>query len=319
VGDLALVYRLLLAAVFAVAAVGKLADRDGARDAMRGFGVPVALTGSVAVVLPATEIAIAAALIVPATAWWAAVAALVLLLTFAAAIAINVRHGRTTPCHCLGRLHTAPTGPSTLVRTSALAALAGAVVARGHAHATSDPLAVGLGLALLATLAAGAAAFTALVAQNGRLLVRLEALEHQLGSRATARGAGVGDGLSVGAPAPAFAIDDLDGTSRTLDDLRATGRPVVVLFIDPNCGPCRALRPDIATWQREHAGALEIVVLERRRDVADAYDAHATPTAVLVHADGTIASPPAIGAPAIADLIEQTAGGPTLTARSLAA
>src|SRR3954471_5740538 len=117
---LVLVIRLVLAAVFAVAAVGKLADRAGARDAVRGFGVPVALAGVVAVVLPAGELAIAAALTVPATVWWAAVAAAGLLLCFAAAIAINLGRGRTPPCHCFGRLDTAPMGPSTLARTAAV-------------------------------------------------------------------------------------------------------------------------------------------------------------------------------------------------------
>lgn len=312
-----LVARLALAVIFAVAAVGKLGDRDGSRDALRRFGVPGALTGVVAILLPAVELATAATLTAPATAWYGAVAASLLLLVFAAVIAINLRHGRTPPCHCFGRLHTAPSGPSTLVRTGALAALAGALVARGRADpggnfldwaaslSRAHPVAVAMGAALLAMLAAGVAVFAVLVAQNGRLLVRVEALERRLASGPDAAGTGVGDGLPIGAPAPAFDVDDLDGRARTLDDLRAAGRPVVVLFSDPGCGPCRALRPDIATWRREHAGTLEIVVLERRRDVAHAYDAHATPTAVVVSADGRIGSPPAVGAPAIAELVQR--------------
>ena len=32
----------------------------------------------------------------------------------------------------------------------------------------------------------------------------------------------------------------------------------MLLFTDPGCGPCNALLPDIAKWQRELVGALTI-------------------------------------------------------------
>jgi hypothetical protein len=315
---LTLAARLVLAGVFAVAAVAKLADRDGFRQTLTDLAVPAALTAPLAALVPAVEVAIAAALIAPPTAHWGALAALGLLLCFCAALAVNLARGRTPPCRCFGALHATPTGAATLARTGALAILAGAIVALGHGdpHDTRllaglgppsghDALAIALALSPLAIIAAGAALFAALVAQNGRLLVRVEALERRLAPAPAPPGAATGDGLPIGTPAPAFTIADTDGGPLGLDDLRATGRPIVLLFSDPGCGPCRALAPHIDAWRREHAGRLAIVVLERRPDVARAYNAHATPTAVLIGADGTIASPPAVGARAITDLVRR--------------
>jgi uncharacterized membrane protein YphA (DoxX/SURF4 family) len=44
--------RLLLAAVFVVAGLAKLADRAGSRQAMRDFGVPVRLAAPFGLLLP---------------------------------------------------------------------------------------------------------------------------------------------------------------------------------------------------------------------------------------------------------------------------
>jgi thiol-disulfide isomerase/thioredoxin len=133
------------------------------------------------------------------------------------------------------------------------------------------------------------------------------AIERQL-APAPARGADhTTHGLPVGAPAPPLAVAD---HPVGLDDARAAGRPVVLVFIDPDCGPCHALLPDLESWRRRHADALSIVVLDRQRDVARRYRVHATPTAITVAADGTIASPPALGASAIAKLVAHTAGPP---------
>src|SRR5262245_37996187 len=55
-------------------------------------------------------------------------------------------------------------------------------------------------------------------------------------------------GLSVGTLAPAFALTGLDERMLTLEALRAAGKPVLLTFIDPNCGPCDALLPELAQW-----------------------------------------------------------------------
>ena len=55
---LALVARVLLAAVFAVAGAAKLRDRPGTRQAVVDFGAPERLAGPLAVLLPLAELEI---------------------------------------------------------------------------------------------------------------------------------------------------------------------------------------------------------------------------------------------------------------------
>src|SRR5437867_13356298 len=108
--------RFLLAAVFLVAAVGKLADRQGSRQAVADFGVHERLVTPVAAMLPLIEVMVAALLVFSATARAGAVGALALLVIFIAAITINLARGRKPDCHCFGQLHSAPVGTSTVVR-----------------------------------------------------------------------------------------------------------------------------------------------------------------------------------------------------------
>jgi len=48
------------------------------------------------------------------------------------------------------------------------------------------------------------------------------------------------EGLPAGTPAPSFALPDLDGQTRSLDEFR--GRRLLLVFSDPSCGPCNAWR-----------------------------------------------------------------------------
>jgi uncharacterized membrane protein YphA (DoxX/SURF4 family) len=124
--------RLLLAAVFVVAALGKLADRPGSRQAIIDFGLPSSLAGPFSILLPLAELAVAAALIPTSTAWWGAIGALALLLLFVVAIGVNLARGRKPECHCFGQLHSAPAGWKTLGRNGALAAVASFVFWEGR-------------------------------------------------------------------------------------------------------------------------------------------------------------------------------------------
>src|SRR5215204_5087522 len=136
-----LVARLLLALVFLVAGVAKLADRSGSRQAIIDFGLPSSLAPLLGVLLPLCELMVAAALIPVSTAWWGAVGAVALLLLFVAGIGINLARGRKPDCHCFGQLHSAPAGWMTLARNGALAAIAGFVLWEGRESA--GPSAVG--------------------------------------------------------------------------------------------------------------------------------------------------------------------------------
>ena len=277
-----LIARLLLASVFVVAGVAKLADRAGSKQGLIDFGVPATLATPLGILLPLAELAVAAALIPTSTAWWGALGALALLLLFVIGISVNLARGRKPDCRCFGQLHSAPAGWSTLLRNGALAAVAAFILWQGRegvgpsavgwlgALSTAQLLALIGGLLVLALLAAGGWILIHLLRQNGRLLVRLEALEQRI---AAGEGAALADaepaengapqaaGLPVGTVAPTFKLRGLYGETLTLEALRARGKLVMLLFTDPNCGPCNALLPEIGRWQQEYADRLSISLI----------------------------------------------------------
>jgi len=318
--------RLALGGLFATAALAKAADRDGTRAALRGFGVTERLAGLSALLLPAAELAVAGALLPQFSARWGAVGAITLLALFVAGITAAIARGRTPDCHCFGRLHSSPAGWATLARNVALTALAGVVAWRGPGTSLASPFAglstperagILAGLLIIPLFILQAWFSLQLLRQNGRLLLRLEALED--GSSAP-----IEQGLPLGAPAPAFSLPDLHGATQTLDSLRGLGRPLLLVFTDPQCVPCNALLPDVARWQR--AGtltvalitsgsaeenrvrseelALENVLLQDEREVAASYGVNGTPMAVAVDRDGRIASRVAAGREAITALFD---------------
>jgi methylamine dehydrogenase accessory protein MauD len=333
--DIALLFaRLLLAGVFLVAGVAKLADREGSRQAVVGFGVPAALAAPLAIFLPLAELAVAAALIPTATAFWGALGALALLLLFVAGIGTNLARDRRPDCHCFGQLHSAPAGWSTLARNGVLAGVAALLVWRGlegevgpsvvgwiGALSTDELLILASAMVVLVLLTAQWLFLFGLLRQNGRLLTRLNAVEERLAS------AGLASGLPIGVPAPAFALKDLSGEEVTLDGLRARGKPVMLLFTDPDCEFCAELLPEVRSWQQQYAEKLTIsvvgqgtaeensaevsehgvenVLLQEDWEVADAYEIDATPGALIVSPEGTIGSPVAEGPDEVQALVEQ--------------
>jgi len=75
------------------------------------------------------------------------------------------------------------------------------------------------------------------------------------------------NGLKAGAPAPAFRLPDLHGEMVALEDYR--GRRVLLVFTDPNCGPCEELAPKLVGLHRENRDAGPAVILVGRGDVAE--------------------------------------------------
>src|SRR4051812_45326341 len=129
--DAVLAARLLLAALFVLAGVGKLADLPGFRGTLRGFGVGERPARIGAIALPIAELAVAAALVVQPWAMWGAAAALLLLVAFSGAILNALARGDAPDCGCFGALHSAPVGRRQVVRNVALAAPAVFVLAAG--------------------------------------------------------------------------------------------------------------------------------------------------------------------------------------------
>lgn len=339
-----LIARLGLAAVFAVAAMAKLLDLAGSREAVTGFGIPERLARPLGTLLPFGELAVAIALLPASWARYGAIGAFALLTLFMIAIARSMARGEAPDCHCFGQLHSEPAGPRTLARNGVLAAIAAFVAIAGWKSAGPSVTAwvADLTGASLVAFLAGIAVATltmltvwgllALLRQNGRLLLRIDELEARLDAAGAPPPARPHYGLPLGDPAPSFTLSGLYGETVTLESLTAAENPVMLLFTDPNCGPCNALMPQIAGWQHEHADELTIAVLTRGAaednrskvrehgvtsvwlddglTVYSAYQGSGTPGAVLVDADGSIASGVVSGADAIALLVDEAVGAP---------
>lgn len=169
-----------------------------------------------------------------------------------------------------------------------------------------------------------------LTRQNGRILLRLEALERKLAQSTLEAAAAaapkatvqpVRTGLPVGSLAPDFRLADLAGGERALSQWR--GRPVLLVFFDPRCGFCRQFAPSLAALNPnpvaggpaplvvsgsaaeenrelvEQHGLRCTVLLQQGSEVAGPYRAHGAPMGYLIDADGRIASELAVGAPAL--------------------
>jgi thiol-disulfide isomerase/thioredoxin len=343
-----LITRILLAAVLALAAVTKLLDRPGSRQALIDFGAPGRIATPLATSLPLAELATAGALLPARTARLGAIAALALLTAFAGAIARSMIRGEAPDCHCFGQLHSAPAGWPTLARNvllggAAVFVLAGgwhdagpsAIAWIGHLdEAGTVALAGGAGLALVA--GASAAFMVALLRQQGRLLLRIDELEARLDQGGVAAATPVPDqrqqGLPVGQQAPGFSLSGLYSETVTLEALIAADKPVLLVFTDPGCGPCNALLPQIAQWQEDHATGMSIAVITRGTaddnrakarehgvggvwldsDLAvyNAYQVPGTPAAMIVDAQGRIATHVACGAEEITALVDQATRQP---------
>lgn len=134
------------------------------------------------------------------------------------------------------------------------------------------------------------------------------------------------DGLAPGTKAPTFELDDVRGGKILLEDYR--GRRLLLVFSDPDCGPCNALLPDLARLQSD----IEIVMVSRgdadtNRAKAEehglefplivqlgwklskAYGIFATPVAFLIDEEGVIARPVARGRDEIVALAQAAPAG----------
>lgn len=143
-----LVGRLVLAAVFGLAAVAKLADRAGSRRALEAFGIPERLVATGVILVPLAELGVSAALLTRSSFRLGAAVALALLVAFSIVVVANLAAGRRTDCHCFGRLHSSPIGLATLVRNGVLGALSILVMLEGRGPGMSDAAAAGLAGAL---------------------------------------------------------------------------------------------------------------------------------------------------------------------------
>jgi peroxiredoxin len=137
------------------------------------------------------------------------------------------------------------------------------------------------------------------------------------------------NGLKPGTRAPDFRLPDLQGQTVSLNDYR--GRRVLLVFSDPNCGPCDELAPHLSRLHQQHeSNRLAIilvgrgskeenlskaeefgfqfpVVLQDKWKLSKEYGIFATPVAFLIAKNGLIAKDVAVGKNAILALATDAA------------
>jgi peroxiredoxin/uncharacterized membrane protein YphA (DoxX/SURF4 family) len=179
--------------------------------------------------------------------------------------------------------------------------------------------------------AGGAEAIRTLVKQaaEGKVPVprpRLAALPRPVKAQRPAANAQAPRGIaSIGKDAPIVELNNLDGETVKLADF--AGHPTAVLFWNPGCGFCQRMLDDLRAWESdkpedapnllvistgevERNRELELsspVVLDSGFNVGRAFGASGTPSAVLVGADGKIASGLAVGGPTVISLLKNEA------------
>jgi peroxiredoxin len=134
------------------------------------------------------------------------------------------------------------------------------------------------------------------------------------------------EGLPLDAEAPAFDLPAYEGGRTSLKELLDFGKPILLIFTNPKCGPCIRLFLEIKDWQVTHNDQLTIVLLSNgtikdnfvnvarnglgqvllqdKNEVAQLYGGTLTPTAVIVNPEGRIASGIAAGADEIRALLQ---------------
>jgi peroxiredoxin len=137
-------------------------------------------------------------------------------------------------------------------------------------------------------------------------------------------GAGAPNRLPTGVQAPPVRLPDLDGEEAELASFK--GHPALMLFWNPACGFCQRLLTDMTAWERRRSkddpallivstGSVEAnralgfqsrIVLDAAFATGTKFGVQGTPSAVLIDADGRVASDVAVGANAILELVGAT-------------
>jgi peroxiredoxin/uncharacterized membrane protein YphA (DoxX/SURF4 family) len=128
-------------------------------------------------------------------------------------------------------------------------------------------------------------------------------------------------GPKVGEEAPEVRLADLKGDEVSLQGF--VGKETLVLFWNPVCGFCQQMLPDLKELEasspkgaptllvisvgseeaNEEMGLTSPVLLDQQFATGRAFGASGTPSAVLVDAEGKVASEVAVGAPAVMGLL----------------
>lgn len=169
------------------------------------------------------------------------------------------------------------------------------------------------------------------LAEGGQVAIEAQAVGN--GHREQGAGSGLAksqiarNGLAQGTSAPTFKLPRVDTGELSLDEYR--GQKVLLVFSDPECGPCNLLAPQLEKLARRtpdiqvimvsrgerEANRLKVeeqqltfpVVLQRHWEISRLYAMFATPIAYLIDEHGIIAADVAAGPELILNLLTTAA------------
>jgi peroxiredoxin len=186
-----------------------------------------------------------------------------------------------------------------------------------------------LGALVLAVLSLGWLVVQVL-RQQGRLLLRLEALEARGGALDAPDAGDPRGGLPLATPFPPFRLASLEGDEVGLEDFR--GKRVLLVHWSPECGYCRQIAPDLGRLSGDLSrhrtelvfisygspeankallaqhGLRSPVLLQPEGQTVAGFARLGTPAAYLLDEKGRVAKPLAVGAREVPELAEEAAG-----------
>ena len=326
-GELSALVRLILATVFAVAAVGKWLSTDGTPRLLDTYELDSRLAPAVTL-LPLFDILIAIGISLDGTSRAAGALAFASLVVFSWLIQRSLRRGHQGNCQCFGRLHSSDISRRSLVRNGALA-MGAAWIAVGRHERLVPTLAHGVYLngSLLV-------AVVVVLAMLAFVLRRLPTMAHSPVDASTTIRPELNP-LDLADDIDRFAT--LDGGAISLQALHASEADSILIFVDPGCGPCQTVMPIVRHWWHRLALAVFVVVSNQPTDeVSDFFDGipadhvvidrdvvlaaryhiEGTPSAVLMSSGGSVAPAVVTGPMAIEVLLRHSAA-PSLASRHL--
>lgn len=328
------IFPVLVACVLIASGALKLPQRSRTLQSFESFGVPAALRKPwTAVALPVGEIILGAALLLLSGPAYLVAAALSVLLmaAYLVVVARSVAKRQAVDCNCFGALSTEPVSQITIWRNAGLtlAALL-ALVLPGMALGVPTQLAL---FALGDWMWLVAIAVVALVGIVASLV-------KTPGAPASNGGANAGQDFELDEQGPDLISDPSarDQIPHNLELVSGDGSPellynlvvvpqktTILIFARVGCGSCGPVLSQIGDWSRRMGENAQIIVATSSsrasvkktypsalpftyfgaKAVTDFFEAEATPAALLLAADGTIASAPEYGSEIITERVEQ--------------
>ena len=255
-----LLLRISLALVFFLSALGKLLAPSSLRALIDDFELPSWLTPAI-IGLPWLELALSSLLLFRPTSRVAGVISLVLIGVFCAIIVRSLHRGHDGECHCFGSLIPTKVGSLLLARNAVLL-IVSLLIATAPSERLSWP-----GISRLAAVTIGTGCVLVVAVLGLYSLISRE--RHEAQSSVISAGAD---------PEPG------DNSPGALSDRERR----ILLFVDPDCPPCRALLPTLDRWQNDDGKQQLVVVVEGRPN--EEFSALLTKTVVVADGNGELAA-----------------------------